>query len=112
MIDQVGGVVSSFDGLTIVSAPNDDAGGWMGIEPSRLPLFTPARGVRASSRAFSGTLSVASSVMDPPTIRSGVPASRAGSSRGGILIEIGSLHQTGTLYGQSTVSCGRQSWFM
>ena len=49
VIDQVGGVASSFDGLTIISAPNDDDRGWMGIEPSCLPLSAPARGVRASS---------------------------------------------------------------
>ena len=83
VIDQVGGVASSFDGLTIVSAPDNEASGWMGVEPSHLPLSAPAQGVRTSSRALLGTLSVASSMTDPPTIRSGVPALQAGSSRGG-----------------------------
>ena len=113
VIDQVGGVASSFDGLTIVSAPDDEASGWMGVEPSCLPLSAPARGVRTSSRALLGTLSVASSMTDPPTICSGVPASRAESSRGGgVLTVFGSPHWTGTLYRQSTVSCGGRSWFM
>ncbi len=36
--DQLGGetgVTTSFDGLTIVSAPDDEGRGWMGVEPPR-----------------------------------------------------------------------------
>ena len=85
--DQVGGamdsIVGNFDGLTIVSAPDDEGSGWMGVEPILRPLSAPARGARIATRSFSGALSVASSMTEPPTIRTAVPASRSGSSRGG-----------------------------
>ena len=85
--DQVGGamdsIVGNFDGLTIVSAPDDEGSGWMGVEPILRPLSAPARGARIATRSFSGALSVASSMTEPPTIRSAVPALRSGSSRGG-----------------------------
>ena len=45
--DQVGGamdnIVGNFDGLTIVSAPDDEGSGWMGVEPNLCPLSAPAR---------------------------------------------------------------------
>ena len=97
--DQLGGetgVATSFDGLTIVSAPDEEGSGWMGVEPTFRPMSAPARGARAAARSFSGALSVASSMTDPPTIRSAVPASRSGSSRGGGLMPIGSPHLIGT----------------
>jgi hypothetical protein len=85
--DQVGGamdsIVGNFDGLTIVSAPDDEGSGWMGVEPILRPLSAPASGVRIATRSFLGALSVASSMTEPPTICSAVPASRSGSSRGG-----------------------------
>jgi hypothetical protein len=46
-------------------------------------LSAPATGARIATRSFSGALSVASSMTEPPTIRSAVPALRSGSSRGG-----------------------------
>ena len=95
-VDQVSGamdnIVGSFDGLTIVSPPDEEGSGWMGVEPTVCPMSAPARGTRAATRSFSGALSVASSMTDPPTICSFVPASRSGSSRGGGLMPIGSPH--------------------
>ena len=82
--DQVRGamdnIVGSFDGLTIVSAPNEEGSGWMGVEPNLRPLSAPTRGARIATRSFLGALSVASSMTDPPTICSVVPTSQSGSS--------------------------------
>ena len=87
LVDQLEGatddIEGSFAGLTIVSAPDDEGSGWMGVEPHVRPQSAPVRGMRSTTRSFSGALSVASSMTDPPTIRSAVPASRSGSSRGG-----------------------------
>jgi hypothetical protein len=67
--DQVGGamdsIVGNFDGLTIISAPDDEGSGWMGVEPILRPLSAPARGARIATRSFSGALSVASSMTEP-----------------------------------------------
>jgi len=89
-------IVGSFDGLTIVSPPDEEGSGWMGVEPTVCPMSAPAHGTRAATRSFLGALSAASSMTDPPTIRSFVPASRSGSSRGGGLMPIGSPHLIGT----------------
>ena len=98
--DQVGGemdnIVCNFDGLMIISAPDDEGSGWMGVEPTLRPMSAPARGARIATRSFSGAFSVASSMTDPPTICSVVPASRSGSSWGGGLMLIGSPHLIGT----------------
>jgi hypothetical protein len=88
--DQLGGatgVAASVDGLTIVSSPDDEGSGWMGVEPPR-PASVLGR-VRPTPRSFSGALSAASSMTDPPTLRSsgGPPASRAG-----VREELESLH--------------------
>jgi len=88
--------VGSFDGLAIVSAPDEEGSGWMGVEPNLRPLSAPARGACIATRSFSGALSVASSMTDPPTIRSVIPALRSGSSQGGGLTPIGSPHRIGT----------------
>ena len=70
------GVTTSFDGFTIVSAPDDEGRGWMGVEPPRPAVLGR---VQQPPRLFSGALSAASSMTDPPTLRSsGPPASRAG----------------------------------
>ena len=82
-VDQVGGdatVLRNFDGLTIVSAPDDAGSGWLGVAPSR----PPSARARAASRLMSGALSAASSMTDPPTLCSSVaPAVRSGGSRVG-----------------------------
>ena len=83
-VDQVSGamdnIVGSFDGLTIVSAPDEEGSGWMGVKPTFHPMLAPARGARAAARSFSGALSVALSMTDPPTIHSFVPTLQSGSS--------------------------------
>ena len=93
--DQLGGetgVATSFDGLTIVSSPDDEGSGWMGVEPPHPAVLGR---VQQPPRLFSGALSAASSMMDPPTLRSyGPPASRAGrvSWGGGGGEKLESLH--------------------
>jgi hypothetical protein len=74
-------VVSSFGGLTIVSAPDDSS--WIGVggHPARLPLSAPAH--TRATRSFSSALLVTLSMTEPPPIWSGVPAAGAGSARGG-----------------------------
>ena len=62
-------------------------------------LFAPCRlppGAHALPPDPFQELSVVSSMTDPPTIRSFVPASRSGSSRGGGSTPIGSPHLIGT----------------
>ena len=73
----------------------------MGVNPSHLPHSAPTRGGQTATRSLSGALSVASSMMDPPTICSIVPALQVGNLWGVKLTVIGSLHQTGMLYGQA-----------
>jgi len=89
-------IVGSFDGLTIVSAPDEEGSGWMGVEPTFRPMSAPTWGARTAARSISGALSVVLSMTNPPTIRSFVPASRSGRSRGGGLMPIGFPHLIGT----------------
>jgi hypothetical protein len=109
--DQLGGetgVATSFDGLTIVSSPDDEGSGWMGVAPPRHAVLER---VRQPPRVFSGVLSAASSMTEPPTLRSsGPPLSRAGGvSQGGGEGIIGILTRIYTRNGRVTVSCDRLS---
>ena len=67
--------------LTILSSVDGDAS-WLGVggipaRPPQGPQSAPARaGARAPTRSFSSSLSVASSMTEPPTLRSTSPAGR------------------------------------
>jgi hypothetical protein len=75
-------VTSKLGGLTIVSAAGDAS--WLGVEGpvSRPPPAAPLR-ARPTARSVSGTLSVASSMTEPPLLRSVIPAGGAGGGHGG-----------------------------
>jgi hypothetical protein len=75
-------VTSELGGLTIVSAAGDAS--WLGVEGpvSRPPAAAPSR-ARPTARSVSGTLSVASSMTEPPSLQYVIPAGGAGGGRGG-----------------------------
>jgi hypothetical protein len=75
-------VTSKLGCLTIVSAAGDAS--WLGVEGpvSRPPPAAPSQ-ARPTVRSVSGTLSVASLMTEPPSLRSVIPAGGAGSGRGG-----------------------------
>jgi hypothetical protein len=81
-------VTSGLRGVTIISAPEDSS--WLGIGrapssiPSQLPQSNPAWVCAPSCSVFSGSLSIATSVlMEPPLLWAFTPTSGAGGARGG-----------------------------
>jgi hypothetical protein len=75
-------VTSELGGLTIVSAAGDAS--WLGVEgPVSWPPPAAPSQARPTARSVSGTLSVASSMTEPPSLRSVIPAGGSGGGRGG-----------------------------
>ncbi len=103
-------LASGLGGLTIMSAANDTS--WLGISglPARPPQSAPARIHAPAARSSLGALSVTSSMMDPPSLRTSIPAGGAGSGRGGGMD--GFLPWISTQFGIRTLSYDLRSWYM